>query len=575
MVIASTVPAPGTAVDARPTSRITAWTTIRGRCGERVPRQPRRRAGLHPRRRVLRRGRDRPGVAARQPGAAARRTSTGGAASGWPSWWPTPTGSSRPSRSASRWPASCPPGSARRACRPRSRPCWWTSACRPGVADAVAFVAVTVLLVYLSLVFGELTPKRIGLQRAETIAVGVAGLIDWLARITRPFIWLLSASTNVVVRALGGDPNANREEISRGRAARHPRLAGEPHAPGARAHRRRLRGRRARGARGDGAAHRGRVPRRHHARLQGRAPRRRPAALALPGVPGLAGRHRRLRAHPRHPGPRRRRPRDPCRRPRPRDPHAAGQQARAPRHVRDALRGSPPGHRRRRVRRHRRHRHARGPRRGARRRHPRRVRPRRAPRARRWAPTSRSTAWSTSRTSLEETGVELPDGPVRDRRRVPDRDPGPAARGGGVRRRRRPRPHGHRARRPPGRADPADAGGRNRVARPTPTRWENPRHECHAARPVRDPAHRGLVPARQLPRARCGTGWRCRTTTTRSTWSSTCTRSPWSRTRSSCGTTPCSPTRSCIAAGVDPTARPCSCRATSRSTPSSAGSCSA
>jgi putative hemolysin len=83
-----------------------------------------------------------------------------------------------------------------------------------GVADAVAFVAVTILLVYLSLVLGELTPKRIGLQRAETIAVGVAGLIGWLARITRPFIWLLSASTNVVVRALGGDPNANREEIS-------------------------------------------------------------------------------------------------------------------------------------------------------------------------------------------------------------------------------------------------------------------------------------------------------------------------------------------------------------------------
>ena len=84
----------------------------------------------------------------------------------------------------------------------------------PGAADATAFVLVTFLLVYISLVLGELTPKRIALQRAEGIAVATAGLIDVLGKITRPFIWLLSVSTNVVVRALGGDPNANKEEIS-------------------------------------------------------------------------------------------------------------------------------------------------------------------------------------------------------------------------------------------------------------------------------------------------------------------------------------------------------------------------
>ncbi len=83
-----------------------------------------------------------------------------------------------------------------------------------GVADATAFVLVTILLVYISLVLGELTPKRIGLQRAENIAVAVSGLVDWLARVTRPFIWLLSISTDVMVRALGGDPNANKALIS-------------------------------------------------------------------------------------------------------------------------------------------------------------------------------------------------------------------------------------------------------------------------------------------------------------------------------------------------------------------------
>ena len=83
-----------------------------------------------------------------------------------------------------------------------------------GAADAVAFVLVTLLLVYISLVLGELTPKRIGLQRAERIAVSVAGMVDWLARVTRPFIWLLSVSTDFAVRLLGGDPNANKELIT-------------------------------------------------------------------------------------------------------------------------------------------------------------------------------------------------------------------------------------------------------------------------------------------------------------------------------------------------------------------------
>jgi putative hemolysin len=83
-----------------------------------------------------------------------------------------------------------------------------------GAADTVAFVLVTFLLVYISLVLGELTPKRIGLQRAERMAVSVAGLVDFLARVTRPFIWLLSVSTDLAVRALGGDPKANKSLIS-------------------------------------------------------------------------------------------------------------------------------------------------------------------------------------------------------------------------------------------------------------------------------------------------------------------------------------------------------------------------
>lgn len=83
-----------------------------------------------------------------------------------------------------------------------------------GAADPLAFVLVTVFIAYLSLVLGELAPKRLALQRTEAIASRTSGAIDWLARISRPFIWLLSQSTNVVVRALGGDPKADREQIT-------------------------------------------------------------------------------------------------------------------------------------------------------------------------------------------------------------------------------------------------------------------------------------------------------------------------------------------------------------------------
>jgi putative hemolysin len=85
---------------------------------------------------------------------------------------------------------------------------------RAGLADPLAFVLVTILISYLSLVVGELTPKRLALQRAEGFALLVARPLDAIARLSRPVIWLLSASTNVLVRLLGGDPKASGEAIS-------------------------------------------------------------------------------------------------------------------------------------------------------------------------------------------------------------------------------------------------------------------------------------------------------------------------------------------------------------------------
>ena len=168
----------------------------------------------------------------------------------------------------------------------------------------LAFIIVTLVITYLALVIGELAPKRLALQRAEGIALAAAPTLDRLARVSRPVIWLLSRSTDLVVRLLGGDPRAGRETISeeelRGIVAGHetPRPRGAP------AHRGRLRGRRPPAARGDGAAHRGRLPRRHDSGLQGGQAVVEQPAQPLPGRARLARRGRRLRARPRPVRPR-------------------------------------------------------------------------------------------------------------------------------------------------------------------------------------------------------------------------------------------------------------------------------
>ena len=96
------------------------------------------------------------------------------------------------------------------------------------VADVLALVLITLVISYVAIVVGELVPKRLGLQRAETTALLLAPLLDGFATLMRPFIWLLSRSTDVVVGLLGADPEAKREAITeqelRGLVASHESL---------------------------------------------------------------------------------------------------------------------------------------------------------------------------------------------------------------------------------------------------------------------------------------------------------------------------------------------------------------
>jgi magnesium and cobalt exporter, CNNM family len=83
-----------------------------------------------------------------------------------------------------------------------------------GWSHVLGFLVVTLLIAYVTLVVGELAPKRVALQRAERTATTVGPTLDRFARLMRPVIWLLSASTDVAVRLLGGDPTVNREAIT-------------------------------------------------------------------------------------------------------------------------------------------------------------------------------------------------------------------------------------------------------------------------------------------------------------------------------------------------------------------------
>ncbi len=78
----------------------------------------------------------------------------------------------------------------------------------------VCVVVITLILSYFSLVFGELVPKRVAMKKAESLALGLSGLISFIARLFAPIVWFLSVSTNGILRLFGIDPNEQDEEVT-------------------------------------------------------------------------------------------------------------------------------------------------------------------------------------------------------------------------------------------------------------------------------------------------------------------------------------------------------------------------
>jgi putative hemolysin len=83
-----------------------------------------------------------------------------------------------------------------------------------GAARPAAVAAITVVLTFVTLVFGELAPKRLAMQYSLRWALLAAKPLHLISAVSRPVVWLLSASTNLVVRAFGGRPEADPEQMS-------------------------------------------------------------------------------------------------------------------------------------------------------------------------------------------------------------------------------------------------------------------------------------------------------------------------------------------------------------------------
>src|SRR3954449_2705891 len=85
-----------------------------------------------------------------------------------------------------------------------------------GAADVVGFVLVVLAISYVTILLGELVPKRLGLQRAEGTALVLGPPLERFARLMRPVIWFLSKSTDALVRLAGGGPSLRREHLGEG-----------------------------------------------------------------------------------------------------------------------------------------------------------------------------------------------------------------------------------------------------------------------------------------------------------------------------------------------------------------------
>ncbi len=83
-----------------------------------------------------------------------------------------------------------------------------------GVLETICIIIITLILSYFSLVFGELVPKRIAMKKAESLALGMSGVLYGVSKICAPLVWLLTVSTNGILRLMRINPEEEDEKVT-------------------------------------------------------------------------------------------------------------------------------------------------------------------------------------------------------------------------------------------------------------------------------------------------------------------------------------------------------------------------
>lgn len=78
----------------------------------------------------------------------------------------------------------------------------------------IAVIVITIILAYFNLVFGELVPKRIAMKKSEQMALGMSGLLYAVSKIFKPIVFILTASTNIILKVFRINPNEDEERVN-------------------------------------------------------------------------------------------------------------------------------------------------------------------------------------------------------------------------------------------------------------------------------------------------------------------------------------------------------------------------
>ena len=80
--------------------------------------------------------------------------------------------------------------------------------------NTICVILITIIISFFTLIFGELVPKRIAQQKSVGWAKMSVGILNFISKLFRPVIWLLSASTNLILRILRMKIDGNEEEAT-------------------------------------------------------------------------------------------------------------------------------------------------------------------------------------------------------------------------------------------------------------------------------------------------------------------------------------------------------------------------